>query len=81
MPISFIPDKRGSSVLVKCLRLERYSNLPSLYYRRARGDIIETFKHMTGTYAVDASYLKLDNGKTRGHRYKMKKDRFRKPVR
>jgi len=56
-------------------------DLPSLYYRRARGDIIETFKHMTGRYTVDASYLKLDNNNTRGHIYKLKKERVRKPIR
>ena len=56
----------------------RILNLPSLYYRRARGDMIETFKHMTGRYAVDASYLKLDNSKTRGHIYKLKKERVKK---
>ena len=59
----------------------RILNLPSLYYRRARGDMIETFKHMTGRYVVDASYLKLDNSKTRGHIYKLKKERVKKPVR
>ena len=46
----------------------RILNLPSLYYRRARGDNIEMFKHMTGRYAVDASYLKLDNSNMRGHK-------------
>ena len=56
----------------------RILNLPSLYYRRARGDMIETFKHMTGRYAVDASYLNLDNSKTRGHIYKLKKERVKK---
>ena len=59
----------------------RIHNLPSLYYRRAWGDMIETFKHMTGRYAVDASYLKLDNSKTRGHIYKLKKERVKKTVR
>ena len=39
----------------------RLFHLPSLYYRRARGDIIETFKNMTGRYTVNASYLKQDN--------------------
>ena len=43
--------------------------------------MIEMFEHMTGRYAVDASYLKLDNSKTRGHKYKLKKERVRKPVR
>jgi len=37
-------------------------DLPSLYYRRARGDMIETYKQMTGIYAVDADYIKPDKG-------------------
>ena len=40
------------------LRLENYSyedrlripNLPSLYYRLARGDMIETWKYLSGQY-------------------------------
>ena len=31
-------------------------DLPSLDYRRARGDTIETYQHMSGIYAVDADY-------------------------
>ena len=34
--------------------------LPSLYYRRARGDTIQAYKHMTGLYKVNARYMKLD---------------------
>ena len=59
----------------------RILNLPSFYYRRARADIIETFKHMTGRYTADASCLKLDNSNMRGHQYKLKKVRMRKSVR
>jgi len=49
-------------------------DLPSLYYRRSRGDMIETYKHMTGIYAVDAEYIKPDTSFTRGHSFKLKKD-------
>ena len=56
-------------------------DLPSLYYRRARGDMIETYKHLTGKYSVDADYLRLDDTNTRGHRYKLKKERTNKSVR
>ena len=31
--------------------------LPSLYYRRARGDMIQAYKHMTGLYKVNARYM------------------------
>ena len=39
-------------------------DLPSLYYRRARGDMIETYKYMSGIYAVDAEYIKPDKSLT-----------------
>jgi len=48
-------------------------DLPSLYYRRARGDMIETYKHMSGIYAVDAEYIKPDKSLNWGHRFKLKK--------
>ena len=47
--------------------------LPSLYYRRARGDMIECYKYLTGIYQVDNSFLELDKSATRGHMYKLKK--------
>ena len=56
-------------------------DLPSLYYRRARGDMIETYKHMTGVYAVDAEYIKPDTSFTRGHSFKLKKERSMKNIR
>ena len=37
-------------------RLRRL-NLPSLVYRRHRGDMIETYKYMNGVYHVDSSQL------------------------
>ena len=49
--------------------------LPSLYYRRARGDMIQAYKHMTGMYKVNARYMKLDTTNTRGHMYKLRKER------
>ena len=51
--------------------------LPSLYYRRARGDIIEVCKYIHGIYKVETSPLVLDNNpaSTRGHMYKLKKTR------
>ena len=44
-------------------------DLPSLYYRRAQGDMIETYKHLTGKYSVDTEHIKLDDTNTRGHKY------------
>ena len=35
-------------------RLKRIG-LPSLSYRRLRGDVIETFKHLHGFYLVDST--------------------------
>ena len=54
--------------------------LPTLYYRRARGDIIEVYKYMQDIYKVETSPLTLDDNpvSTRGHRYKLKKTRCTK---
>ena len=53
----------------------RYLNLPSLLHRRRRGDMIMTFKIMTGRVRLDKSKLfdLRENSKTRGHRYKIVK--------
>jgi len=54
-------------------------DLPTLLYRRLRGDTIETYKYLHGEYQTDISFLPLrqsNNGvTTRGHCLKlMKKD-------
>lgn len=51
--------------------------LPSLYYRRLRGDIIETYKYLHNIYKVENCPLILDDGNvgTRGHSLKLKKIR------
>ena len=48
------PYKKGSIILNNCFedRL-RILNLPSLYYRRARGDMTETWKYLHGQYHVN----------------------------
>ena len=57
---------------LKCL------GLPSLVYRRARGDMIEVYKYLHNIYNVDASFLPLDKDSiTRGHSLKIKKNRCR----
>ena len=49
-------------------------SLPTLFYRRARGDMIECFKYMSGIYKTSSDFLKLDtNRSTRGHKKKLKK--------
>ena len=58
----------------------RKLGLPSLVYRRLRGDLIEIYKIVTGKYDTDASEnlinLRLDS-RTRGHPYKIFKERPR----
>jgi hypothetical protein len=54
-------------------RLQRL-NLPSLQYRRERGDMIEVFKYMTNLYDVDTSWMKPKQYKlTRGHPLQLEK--------
>ena len=53
-------------------------NIPTLSYRRIRGDMIETFKIMTGKYDKEvAPNLKMIDPDipTRGHKYKLSKIR------
>ena len=51
--------------------------LPSLEYRRARGDMIETFKIIHGYYDHETvcSLFKLyESAGTRGHPFKLRKN-------
>ena len=51
----------------------RALKLPSLYYNRARGDMIETYRYLHVIYKVDRMPLELDhNIVTRGHSLKLK---------
>ena len=52
-------------------------NLPSLEYRRIRGDMIEAFKitHNIYDYRVTENLLKMDKKTTRNHGYKLEKQR------
>jgi hypothetical protein len=48
--------------------------LPSLLYRRQRGDMIEAYKFTHGLYKVEPSPLRIDtNNITRGHLCKLEK--------
>ena len=63
------------------VRLERL-NLPSLYYRRARGDMIEVYKYVNGHNKVGGDMFCIEEGSsTRGHSFKMKKQYCRTSVR
>ena len=56
--------------------------LPSLNYRRRRGDMIETFKYTHNIYKVKPSPLPLErNSTTRGHKYKLQKRRANRNTR
>jgi hypothetical protein len=80
--------QRRATKLVPEIRNLTYENrlrrlkLPSLVYRRARGDMIEVYKYLHGAYRVDVSFLPLDsNSITRGHSLKLTKQRNRLQLR
>jgi hypothetical protein len=50
--------------------------MPSMAYRRVRGDLIETYKYTHDLYKIEADLFTLDReSKTRGHAFKLKKPR------
>ncbi len=55
-------------------------NLPSLYYRRARGDMIEVYKYLHSVYNIEPCPLVLHGNpaSTRGHKFKLRKMRCNK---
>ena len=55
----------------------RQLKLPTLRFRRLRGDMIEVFKMMTGQYdtALPCILSKHEDSTTRGHSFKLKKER------
>lgn len=65
-----------------CNRLQ-YSGLMNLDDRRTRGDLIEVFKLIKGFSNVDYNqfFQLVDNNRTRGHRYKLVKNRCRTELR
>ena len=57
-------------------------NLPSLSYRRRRGDLIEAYKYTHNCYSVNEHLLKREmDSRTRGHAYKLSKRSFNLNVR
>ena len=57
--------------------------LPSLFYRRARGDIIEIYKHVSGLYTIETPYIRLEESpnETRGHNRRIANPRSNRRVR
>ena len=58
-------------------------DLPSLVYRRYRGDAIEVYKYLRGVYKVDSSSLLplSTETRTRGHGFKLLKRQCRSHLR
>jgi hypothetical protein len=63
----------------------RRLKLPSLSYRRSRGDMIKVYKIMSGKYDPEISSIfqhqEQENRNTRGHKYKLFKPRCRLSIR
>lgn len=63
----------------------RKMDLPTLVYRRNRGDAIEAFKYLKGSYRVDCSEMlplhETAGMTTRGHRMKLQKKECRTQLR
>ena len=67
----YVPSLKGLSYQERLCKLK----LPTLVYRRVRGDMIETFK-IIKIYPKDVTpVLELHTGITRGHAYKLSKTR------
>ena len=74
--------QRRATKLVKTVKDESYGNrlraldLPSLHYRRNRGDTILTFKLLNGFMDTEPSLLfEIKQNNTRGHKLKLFKKR------
>ena len=56
--------------------------LPTLTYRRTRGDVIEMYKILTGKYdPLVSDFIKINTNQTRGHPYKIQKQHIKQNVR
>jgi hypothetical protein len=65
-----IPGLKGKSYEERL----KIMKLPSLRYRRLRGDLIEVYKYTHGLYKVPEGLLEFETRtNTRGHSYKLKK--------
>ena len=76
-------QRRFTKLIIGCRGLSynerlKFLGLPSLEYRRMRGDLIEVFKILHGCYdyTTTSSLFELSDGSsTRGHNFKLKKKR------
>ncbi len=60
----------------------KHLKLPSLVYRRHRGDVIQVFKYMNNIWETSDELLtQLDESRTRGHSHKLYKERWEAAVR
>ena len=94
-PVSFKKDidklervQRRATCLLPQIRQLHYQdrlkilNLPSLVYRRVRGDMIEAYKFLHDLYAVDCGILEMANSSiTRGHNLKLSRLTCRSRIR
>lgn len=72
------PELRNLSYETRLLRL----GLPTLYQRRLRGDLIETYKVISGHYNCDLDVFNFAEGQQlRGHSLKLSKERCSKLLR
>ena len=59
----------------------KHLRLPSLHYRRTRGDMIETYKYIHKIYKVEPCPFTIDtNRRTRGHSLKIEKRQCNKNI-
>ena len=80
---------RATKMVPECRDMDhdarlKYLKLPSMYYRRARGDMIEVYKFLTGQYKVNYSKILLERDPstiTRGHCFKVRKRHNRLKIR
>ena len=56
-------------------------DLPSMAYRRCRGDMIELYKYLHGQYNVDVSFLPRTENSNRGYSLKLQKQSSQLKVR
>ena len=60
----------------------RILKLPSIAYRRSRGDMIEVYKLLTVKFSTNDGLLKNNrHSSTRGHHLKLEKQQFRLQIR
>jgi len=60
----------------------QYLGLSCLNKRRAKSDLVETFKFINGVYDINSdNFFEFDAGERRGHNQKLFKKRFRLDLR